>query len=230
LSLPFGALVVLAAAFVSAQEVAFIDLTGVTQRTEIRYPPAPPPKEGHGVGGGFGGAGIACGASDPKDKRALRTTLLWLDRETIRNGDLVTSELRVENAGSVPLDIPVHPHLSDLQPEDESQKFDYNEFSLVLEAGSHGEVPLGSISLYGSLEKPETMVTLQPGEWVRVRGEIQIGLTSTPNGNEVNVGFWWHQSTVKPGVGGYSVGSTTISIPQRKGEAKAVSFAGNEPI
>src|ERR1700744_1290748 len=73
-----------------AQEVAFVDLTGVTQRTQIRYPAPPPSKEGHGVGGGFGGAGIACGASDPKDKRALRTTLLWLDHDTVLNGDLVT--------------------------------------------------------------------------------------------------------------------------------------------
>jgi hypothetical protein len=51
-----------------AQEIKYMDLTDVRQRTELRHPPAPQSdcKEGTGcIGGGYGGGSVGDGAPDP---------------------------------------------------------------------------------------------------------------------------------------------------------------------
>jgi hypothetical protein len=93
-----------------------------------------------------------------------------MDRTQYRIGDPVTFEVKVENVGSQPLQVPVSPHLADLQPEDPSKKFGYLEMTISLWIGgrnwstNHG----AGATLYGSEERPDTMQTLQPGEWVRI--------------------------------------------------------------
>src|SRR5258707_14939074 len=111
----------------AAQEVAYLNLIGVTPETELRHPPAPPPKcnpDGSCQMPGFStGMSIGCGGTAGGEKRALRTTLTWMDRREYIEGDAAEFEVRIENAGSVPMNIPWTPHLAGLQPADESEPF-----------------------------------------------------------------------------------------------------------
>src|SRR2546426_9748689 len=66
-------LLIACSARLKAQEVKYIDLSVVAQRTELRHPPALPSdsKDGTGVGGGYGGASVVDGAPDWRGPRAL---------------------------------------------------------------------------------------------------------------------------------------------------------------
>ena len=62
-----------------AQEIKYIDLSLVRQRTAFRYPPAPPPACEAGkscIGGGYGGMNIADGGHDRPNPHALGVHLL----------------------------------------------------------------------------------------------------------------------------------------------------------
>ncbi len=172
---------VLLSGFAGAQEVAYLDLIGVTPRVELRHPPAPPPKcDSNQVctGSGGGSVGIGCGGVAATEKRALRTSLTWLDRLEYNDGDTAEIEARIENVGEVPMQIPWTPHLADLQPAEETSKFQaFNLLlGLFLRWGDGNSTSLGWIHLYGVPDQKETILTLLPGEWVRVRGPIRIEL------------------------------------------------------
>ena len=118
----------------TAQEVRYIDITNVSPRTELRHPPAPPPecKDDACIGSGSSGSGgsIRDGAPDQHDPHALGVYLLDLAPTEIRSREPFEAEFKILNTGSVPIEVPVTPHLSDLQPSDESVAFSY--LSLVL--------------------------------------------------------------------------------------------------
>jgi hypothetical protein len=62
-----------------AQEIKYIDLTTVRQRTELRHPPAPQSdcRAGTGcLGGGYGVGSMGDGASDQGDPHALGIYLM----------------------------------------------------------------------------------------------------------------------------------------------------------
>src|SRR5271170_7361304 len=166
-----------------AQEIKYIDLTAVRQRTELRHPAAPQSdcKEGTGcIGGGYGGGSVGDGAPDQRDPHALGIYLLRVTPIEIRPSEPFEAEFKVLNTGKVPIVVPVYPHLSDLQPNDESVTFSYFSLALVVEGESDPEgqgsnVPaLGYIELYGSPEHEGTMMELRPGEWVRVRANMKL--------------------------------------------------------
>lgn len=153
---------------VQAQEIKFIDLSSVRQRTALRFPPAPQrdgvPNQGC-VGAGYGGGSVADGSPDPRDPRALGVSLDSVGQTDITL-DPFEAELRIMNTGLVPIDLPVSPHLSDLQPADEWQRFQY--LSLVLEVRLAATTPVqalgfGYVELYGSVEHEDTIVTLKQG-------------------------------------------------------------------
>lgn len=161
------------------QEVAFLDLTGVVPRTDLRHPPSPPPKcspNGGCVGGGFGSVGIACGATALGEKRVLRVGLTSLNRLQYSDGEKAEAEFLVENIGEVAMQLPWSPHLADLQPADETAEFKVKHLLLgvSLRWGDHYSSSLGWLSLYGSPDHPGTMLDLLPGESARVRGTIVI--------------------------------------------------------
>lgn len=92
-----------------AQEVGFIDLTQIVARKELRYP-APRSDE---VTDPRGSGSIVHGRHDdcdvpnaPKHDAALRTTLVWLDRDEYAVGDHPKFEVRIENVGAVPVEMP----------------------------------------------------------------------------------------------------------------------------
>jgi len=208
------ALLLLAAACtpLNGQEVRYIDLTVVQQRTELRYPPAPPPKcepDGSCVSGGFGSSSIGDGAPDTRDPHGLGIYVLWVNPTDIDPREPFEAEFRVLNTGRVPMDLPVSPHLSDLQPDDPSLSFSY--FSLTLlahisvepyaEAGA-----FGLVQLYGSPDHEGTMIRLQPGEWIRVKANVKLSFWPLqPSAGRVYGALWLRKNTFHPHPGGSSI-------------------------
>ena len=180
-----------------AQEVGFVDLTQIVTRTQLRHP-APRSDEAtdrRGGGGIFDSRHDNCDVPNaPKDVGALRTTLVWLDRDKYAVGDHQKFEVRIETVGSVPVELPFSPHLADLQPVDASQKFGYSVMRVEFWIGGtrwEWTSSEGEVALYGASQHPGTMLTMHPGEWVRIIG---TGIISRPedvmrlirNGDAVN--------------------------------------------
>jgi hypothetical protein len=195
------------------QEVRFVDLTTVEQRIALRS--TPPPKQTHL--GPDGSAGVAAssqslmvgecglGANEP---RALQTTVTWLDRLSYKEGDSIEWEVKIENAGSVPISLAASPHLSDLQPRDASEPFSYDETGIGLAIRTEdGRADLAHVSVYGSHSEPGTMVTLEVGEWIRVRSRSRIEFsnmkTARTLSGEAVARFWLHHGKITPGPGTY---------------------------
>jgi hypothetical protein len=162
----------------AAQQVSFIDLTGIVPRTEFRHPAS----QSDAASRVRGASDELCDCFSPaSNSPALRTTLLWLDRSEYQVGDEEKFEVQIENVGSRPISIPFSPHVADLQPEDPGQKFGYSTLIVVLWLGSEWwseSQSLGSeIGLYGANDHPDTMLTLHPGEWVQVMGKGKFTLS-----------------------------------------------------
>lgn len=164
----------------NAQEVAYLDLTGVTPRAEVRHPMASEREcrvqrmceffKDEVIGGD-----VASG-----DRRALRTTLMWMDKLEYHDGDRAECEVMIENIGEVPVDIPWTPHLGDLQPADDRSSFDASTFGVSIElTWSTGESSqIGAFILFGSPAHAGTVLPLKPGESARLRGRITLSLLS----------------------------------------------------
>ena len=119
----------------TAQEIKYIDLSAVQQRTELRHPPASPATCEDGtscVGGGSGGVSVVDGAPDQRDPHALGVYLMRVTPTDINPFEPFEAEFKVLNTGQVSLELPVSPYLSDLQPGDESLDFHYLSLSLVV--------------------------------------------------------------------------------------------------
>jgi hypothetical protein len=217
-------------ALLEAQEVRVVDLLNVNQRTELRFPSAPSdciPGEPC-VGGGVGGGSIADGAPDPRDPRALGVAL---DRVTPTDITLDTfeAEFRLLNTGLAPINVPVWPHLSDLQPSLESQPFSY--LSLALEVRLSGTGPaqafgVGWVELYGSAEREETIITLKPGEWVRVTAKVKLHTWPTkPVEAQLRGDFWVHDNVFKPRLSGGFTEAVNVYPNHTRFPAVAVHFS-----
>ena len=192
-----------------AREIDFVDLTKVAARTDLRRP-APT----QGIGRAHGGilADHRC-SSTMKTMGALRTTLVSLDRMHYQFGDKPTFEVTVGNVGSTSLEIPFSPHLGDLQPEDPAQEFAYSELRVVLWIGAETAWSAntgGSVTLYGAVDHPDTMLTLNPGESVRIIGKGKFALPTdgmiielVHSGHAANrayaeVYLYWNETLVTP--------------------------------
>jgi hypothetical protein len=186
----------------------FIDLTSLTQRTELRHPPSPAadcPKPGTCIGGGSGGGSVADGAPDQRDPRALGIYLLSVNPTDIDPAQPFEVEFQVRNTGTVALDIPVSPHLSDLQPADESLSFKYLSLALVVAGQGDGLRTgcLGFVQLYGSSDHAVTVIALKPGEWIRVRANVTLNACPRkPVTVAFRGDFWLRDNTFKPAPGG----------------------------
>ncbi len=102
----------------------------------------------------------------------------------IRPAEPFEIEFKITNTGRAPIEVPVNPHLSDLQPSDESVAFSYLNLALVvrgdggLEAQGQNVPALGFVELYGSDEHDGSIVELRPAEWIRVKAAVK--LTTAP--------------------------------------------------
>jgi hypothetical protein len=197
-----------------AQEVLYVDLTRVQQRTDLRHPPAPPPDCKAGVAcasSGWAAGLIVDGAPDARDPRALTVQIVSAVPDRIDPAEPVNVEFRVLNSGRVPLELPVSPHLSDLQPTDESQSFSYMSLALAVNVRmGDGQLPPipdtpGFVELYGSVEDARTMLVLSPGEWIRFRANVKLSLAPPETVQAWLKGnCWLRTNTFHPGAGGAS--------------------------
>ena len=156
-----------------AQEVGWLDLTRMTMRKDFRRPAASTPGTGQRASV-F--ADYHC-ADTTRKTGALHTELESLDRQRYRDGDWLRFEVTIKNVDSRPIQIPFSPDVADLQPEDAAQKFGYSALQLTLWAAAGNDfrkVGLVTVRLYGDEDHANTMVTLSPGQWVRIAGRDKI--------------------------------------------------------
>jgi hypothetical protein len=190
-----------------AQEVKFVDLSGIEQRTTLRHPPAEThcSSDGSCVGGGIGGGSVGDGAPDRRDPHALGISLDRVSPTDITL-DPFEADFRVINTGIVPIEIPVSPHLSDLQPPDETKAFTYPSLSLVINLdgiGPEQALGIGWIELYGSTDYKDSIVRLQPGQWVRVKSKVKLHTwPSKPVIAKFTADFWLRENVFTPVEGG----------------------------
>ena len=158
-----------------AQERASLDLTKVAARVDLRRPePASP------VTGGYSGTQETTPCFDSVHKiGALHASLVSLDRTHYQIEDEPTFEVTIENNGFMPVKLPFSPHLTDLQPKNPAQKFAYYELQIALwiAADERWSTNMGgSAILYGADDHANTMLTLKPGEWVRIiaKGHLRL--------------------------------------------------------
>jgi len=213
-----------------AQEVRVVDLLNVNQRTELRFPPAPSDciSGEPCVGGGVGGLSVADGAPDPRDPRALGVAL---DRVTPTDItlDAFEAEFRLLNTGLAPINVPVWPHLSDLQPSSESQPFSYLSIALQVRLSGTGPAQglgIGWVQLYGSAEHEETIIALKPGEWIRVKAKLKLHTWPTePMQAQLRGDFWINDNVFKPQVGGGFTEAVNVYPNHTHFPAVAVHFS-----
>jgi hypothetical protein len=152
-----------------AQEVGSLDLTKVVMRRDLRRPAGI--RQGPAVFADF-----SCG-NNTRKTGMLHTEIESLDRQRYMAGDWLRFEITIKNVGSIPLRIPFSPDLADLQPEDAAQKFGYSALQVSLWAAAGNDthkVGLNIVRLSGAEDHANTMVTLSPGEWVRIAGRDKI--------------------------------------------------------
>jgi len=153
-----------------AQEIASVDLTKVSRRVDLRRPQSTSP-----VTGGYSGTDQTTACFDSKSKvGALRASLLSLGRTHYRLEDEPIFEVTVENAGFTKIRIPFSPHLADLQPDDPAKKFAYSQLNITLWIAAGDDQwdanTGGGVVLYGDNDHADTMLSLNPGQWVRIVG------------------------------------------------------------
>jgi hypothetical protein len=119
------------------------------------------------------------------------------------------AEFRVLNTGLAPIEVPVSPHLSDLQPSDASAAFSYLSLALVVqvEGPQRGTPSVGFVQLYGTTDHEGTTLVLKPGEWIRVGGKVTLQNWPALASTRVRGEFWLRLNTFQPHPGG---GSTKI--------------------
>jgi len=206
-------------AILQAKEVRYIDLTVVRQRTALRHPTVPPSDCKAGMpcaSSGWGAASVADSAPDSRDPRELTVQILSVVPDRIDPARPIKVEFRVLNSGRVPIELPVSPHLSDLQPPDESQSFSYMSLALAVSViGGDAQLPISGtptfIELYGSAADARTIMVLSPGDWIRVRADVK--LSSVPRESlpaTLKGSFWLRTNTFHPGSGGYFTESRNL--------------------
>lgn len=203
-------LVFICSASANEREIKYIDLSSIQQRIELRHPPPPRTNCEDGsncLGGGWGGGSIGDGAPDIRDPHALGVYLLRVVPTDIDPTEPFEAEFRVQNTGLASIEIPVSPHLSDFQPDDESVSFSYLSIALVVRGQSEPQRPDGSsvgfVELYGSTTHEGSVLVLKPGEWIRVRANVKLRTWPAEASPARFWGdFWLRKNTFHPHPGG----------------------------
>lgn len=145
-----------------AQEIRYVDLSGVDQPTD-RKP--------------YGSRieNFTCGGSEQLFSHRAKVSLEWIQTTDIYPHERLGMEVRVENVGTSSINVPIHPNLTELQPREPATRFEYYSLRLPLETRTPGSgLLVGWLELYGSLSRPDTLLLLKPGEFIRVRGDIIV--------------------------------------------------------
>ena len=194
----------------SAQEVKSIDFSDVQQRTKLLVPRA---KEPNCVPQPCVVTRETSVGDCSMEAKPLRVVLDWVTPNHITL-DPFKAEFRILNTGNDPIEVPVSPHLSDLQPSGPLQEFNYMSLALRIHLSAVGPVQaagIGWAELYGAGEHPDTILTLEPGHWIRVTTKVKLhtwpsqSLDASLSGD-----FEVHKNVFKPEVNGGFVDSLDL--------------------
>jgi hypothetical protein len=192
-----------------AQEVKYLDLTAVTARTELKYPAAISSNCEDEVPGTVEGSirsvSVGDGAADSKDPRALGVYLERVSPTTINSAQPFEADFKVVNTGLAPIQIPVSPHLADLQTNESD--LNYYSLELVVRVSGKEDGPTlttyASVILYGAADHAGTMLELKPGEWIGVKANVKLRLWPLePVAALFRGDFWFRSNTFRTHPGG----------------------------
>jgi hypothetical protein len=194
----------------TAQQSKFIDLSNVEQRTSLRVPLSEEPNC----------TPQPCVVDRAASVAACTTPVsslqVVLERVTPANITLepFDAEFRVLNSGTTPVEIPVSPDLTSLQPPGPLQDFDYVSIGLrvLLDAvGPRQAFGLGGVELYGSASHPGTLLVLEPGHWIRVKAKVRLHTwPSQPVDVRLRGDFWMHKNVFRPEENGGVIASLDL--------------------
>jgi hypothetical protein len=151
-----------AASFVVAQEIGWLDLTDLHPRDRNRAP--------------HGGSSECGGGTGFSPDNEITIALVSLDKASYSLGEEVTYEVKVRNSGKEPVEIPWTPHSADLEPTDSSESYTFLHAAVSLsftDPDSNRSFSIYAHS-YGSSEMPGSTRKLLPGEWIFVRARQKI--------------------------------------------------------
>ena len=202
---------IFATSLVAAQEIGWLDLTDTHPRDRIRAP--------HTVGSECGGG------TGFTPNTEISITLVSLDKASYSLGEEVTYEVKIQNSGKKPAEIPWTPHLGDLEPSDPSQSYTFLHAAVSLrftEPDSNRSFSIYANS-YGSSEMPGSMRKLLPGEWVFVRARQKVESyeewwwtkikDSSPLNLRVSASLMLNKVTYSPGEKSDSAMDRSVCIP-----------------
>jgi hypothetical protein len=159
--------------WVRAQEVKFVDLSDVRQRITLRVPRTKEPNCTPELCVVTKETSVGDCSTEVKP---LRVALDWVAPHDITL-DPFKAEFRVLNTGNDPIEVPISPQLSDLQPPGNPQPFGYTSLALRITLAGLGPIQaagVGWIELFGSAEHPDTILRLEPGQWMRVTTSVKL--------------------------------------------------------
>jgi len=149
-----------------SQEVRQIDLTGAPENRDMQ-----PVRSGKYM---------ICATDEGKksSRKAVRVSVESLTPTDIHPEEQISVVLRVENYGQLRVVLPVGTRNTNLEIGTGSIRY---TAMLPLMAGvPGGGTMLGWLELYESTLKSNTTVSLKPGEWIPVRGDIRVRRRSGP--------------------------------------------------
>jgi hypothetical protein len=124
------------------QEVRYVDLSGISQPASAR-------PYGSRV------ENLSCGGSKELFPHRAKASLEWIEATDIYPRERIGMEVRVENVGTAPIKVPIHPNLADLKPTNPSARFEYYSLRLPLEAGvPAGGLMVAWLEVYGQPSSP----------------------------------------------------------------------------
>lgn len=117
--------------------------------------------------------------------------------------------------GSAPIEVPISPDLSNLQPRDESVAFSYLSLGLLVRGEGEPKGPkvstIGFVELYGSTDQDGSVLVLKPGEWIRVRANVKLQTPPTePASAHFRGDFWLRRNIFRPFPGGAFTETTNL--------------------
>jgi hypothetical protein len=105
------------------------------------------------------------------------------------DGDVISYDVRIINAGSEAVRIPATTELHQLYTPEELTSRDFEFLSIYLTVlGADGKSRLlqaSSRALYGRRDVPNSLLELKPGRWLTIKSEVSLGPQLIDKGGEL---------------------------------------------
>jgi hypothetical protein len=201
------------------QEQGYLDATQAQIRQRLREPVT-----------GSGGGSIVWKEGRLPPSQPLTITLNLLGNSEFARGEVFEYEVQIRNVSDQPIEMAWDLSPADIEPTDPRASYQYHSAAILLNAklGENRAVSLeGSILLFGTPSLASTMITLEPGRWVRIKGK---GRALSPNTNDA----WPPPDLVSKEVEGTLEAMLILSVrsfnPGTGGNSHEASRITTEPI